>query len=83
MKPTTAAAIIAASAFLVTAASAQAPSPAPAAPAAAAASTPAKAPPRPKSGSGAPADARVCLEFSNNMQVIQCAEKYRHMKAPT
>jgi hypothetical protein len=39
-------------------------------------------PSRAKGGSSTPADARVCLEFENNLQVIQCAEKYRHMKAP-
>jgi hypothetical protein len=27
------------------------------------------------------ADARVCLEFPNNMQIIKCAEKYRYASA--
>jgi len=28
------------------------------------------------------ADARVCLEFPTNVQIIRCSEKYRFMKAP-
>ena len=28
------------------------------------------------------ADARVCLEFANNLQVIRCAEKYRYKRVP-
>jgi hypothetical protein len=28
------------------------------------------------------ADARVCLEFPTNLQIIKCAEKYRYMRAP-
>jgi hypothetical protein len=28
------------------------------------------------------ADARVCLEFPTNLQVIRCAEKYRYMRVP-
>ena len=28
------------------------------------------------------ADARVCLEFPNNLQIIKCAEKYRYMRGP-
>jgi hypothetical protein len=28
------------------------------------------------------ADARVCLEFPTNAQIIKCSEKYRFMKAP-
>jgi len=82
MKSTAAAAIITALALLAWGTRAQ--TPAPGAPAAATTSAPApvKMPPPAKSGSGTPADARVCLEFENNLQVIQCAEKYRFMKAP-
>ena len=29
------------------------------------------------------ADARVCLEFPTNQQIIRCAEKYRYTRAPT
>lgn len=29
------------------------------------------------------ADARVCLEFPNNPQIIRCAEKYRYMRVPS
>lgn len=29
------------------------------------------------------ADARVCLDFPTNAQIIRCAEKYRYMRAPT
>jgi len=78
MKRTAAAAMIAALAHAV--ASAQTPGPAPE-PAAAAATAPTKAPARAKAP-GTPADARACLEFPTNAQVIACAEKYRHMKAP-
>ncbi len=28
------------------------------------------------------ADARVCLEFSNNLQIVKCAEKYRYTRVP-
>ncbi|MGE5142216.1 MAG: hypothetical protein ACM3OA_02145, partial [Acidobacteriota bacterium] len=63
------------------AASAQVPAPAPAPTAGAPATAPAKAPARGKAA-GTPADARMCLEFPTNAQVIACAEKYRHMKAP-
>ncbi|HEX9277119.1 MAG TPA: hypothetical protein VGA51_12085 [Casimicrobiaceae bacterium] len=28
------------------------------------------------------ADARVCLEFSNNVQIVKCAEKYRYTRVP-
>lgn len=28
------------------------------------------------------ADARVCLEFPTNAQIIKCSEKYRFMRAP-
>ncbi|HEX8011268.1 MAG TPA: hypothetical protein VF814_10075 [Casimicrobiaceae bacterium] len=58
---------------------------APPAPAAAVA-TPAPAPAKPvrhaKPRVRNPADARVCLEFPTNAQVIQCSEKYRYAKAP-
>jgi hypothetical protein len=61
---------------------AQAPNPpAPAPPATAAPATD-KAPAPVRSGASSPADARVCLEFADNLQVIKCAEKYRHLKAP-
>ena len=60
---------------------AQAPDPAAQSPAAAApAAGKAQAPVR--SSASSPADARVCLEFADNLQVIKCAEKYRHLKAP-
>jgi hypothetical protein len=29
------------------------------------------------------ADARVCLEFPTNLQIIRCAEKYRYTRVPT
>jgi hypothetical protein len=83
--------IVAASAFAASALCAQTPSPTPGAGPAAtntpAPSAPAQnarassAPVRPRSGA-APADARVCLEFPTNLQVIQCAEKYRRRQAP-
>lgn len=50
-----------------------APAPAPAAAAPAA---------RAKKRAWTRADARVCLEFPTNLQIIRCAEKYRHMRAP-
>jgi hypothetical protein len=56
-----------------TAAGAAAPAPAPA---------PAKATPRAKSRSWTRADARVCLEFPTNLQVIKCSEKYRYTRVP-
>ena len=28
------------------------------------------------------ADARVCLEFPTNLQIIKCAEKFRYKRAP-
>ena len=28
------------------------------------------------------ADARVCLEFPTNLQIIKCAEKYRYTRVP-
>lgn len=82
MKGTAAAVIIGTWALLAPGTQAQ--TPAPGAPAAAAtdAPSPMKMPARAKSGSSSPPDARVCLEFENNLQVIQCAEKYRYMKAP-
>ena len=74
--------IVAATALVATALWAQAPSvPSGAAQPAANAPSPG-APVRTKGATGGPADARVCLEFPTNLQVIQCAEKYRHLKAP-
>jgi hypothetical protein len=61
---------------------AQAPSPAPDANQAAANPPARSAPARAKSNAGDPADARVCLEFPTNLEIIRCAEKYRHRKAP-
>jgi hypothetical protein len=59
------------------------------APAAAAPAPPAAAPvaekraePRATRGSSTRADARVCLEFLTNLQIIKCAEKYRHVRVP-
>lgn len=49
---------------------------------AAPAPAPPKAAPRAKSRSWTRADARVCLEFPTNLQVIKCSEKYRYMRAP-
>ena len=37
---------------------------------------------RAKSRSWTRADARVCLEFPTNLQVIKCAEKYRYTRVP-
>jgi hypothetical protein len=87
MKGVSAAAIVvAASTVLSPYLGAQAPTP-PAAAAVSAAPAPvpanAKAPARTRTGSSVPADARVCLEFPTNLQVIKCSEKYRRMKAPT
>ena len=42
----------------------------------------AKTAPRPTNRTSTWADARVCLEFSTNAQIIKCSEKYRFMKAP-
>ena len=81
MKSTAAAAIVAL-ALLVPVTRAQAPTAGAPGGATSTASAPVKMPQRAKSGSSTPADARVCLEFENNLQVIQCAEKYRSMKAP-
>jgi hypothetical protein len=72
----------------ISAASGQAPAPAPAAtaaPAPAPATAPPKldqkAPPRAARVSIVDADARNCLEFPTNEQVIKCAEKYLHRRA--
>jgi hypothetical protein len=65
---------------------AAAPAPVAPAPAAAppAASAPApKAPRHAKKQTWTRADARVCLEFPTNAQIIRCAEKYRYARAPT
>jgi hypothetical protein len=35
-----------------------------------------------KNRSPSGADARACLEFPTNLQVIQCSEKYRYAKGP-
>ena len=59
--------------------------PAAAASAPAAAAPPAaekRAEPRAARGSWTRADARVCLEFPTNLQIIKCAEKYRYTRAP-
>ena len=77
-------AAIACGAFLATAyptdATAQAKKAAPEA----AAPVPAKSPParHAKRRPWTRADARVCLEFPTNLQIIRCAEKYRYMRAP-
>jgi len=76
-----AAAIALAAAIVSMSLGAQAPNPPAASPPAAAAPATDKAPPA-RSGASSPADARVCLEFADNLQVIKCAEKYRHLKAP-
>lgn len=77
-----AAAIAFAAAIVSTNLGAQAPSPTAPSPPAAAAPAADKAPAPVRSGASSPADARVCLEFADNLQVIKCAEKYRHLKAP-
>ena len=53
--------------------------PAPAAPAAAAPAPAAQAQATPRATHRVPSttDARACLEFQDNLQVIKCAEKYR------
>ena len=33
-------------------------------------------------GSGTRADARACLEFPTNLEIIKCAEKYRFTREP-
>jgi hypothetical protein len=75
----------------ISAASGQAPAPAAPAPAPAATAAPApatappkldqKAPPRAARVSIVDADARNCLEFPSNEEVIKCAEKYLHRRA--
>ncbi|HTS20769.1 MAG TPA: hypothetical protein VMN79_03070 [Casimicrobiaceae bacterium] len=80
MKHSSATAIIAASMLAIAGVDAQTPTPPPTAAAATDAPAPSKAPARTRDGPGTPADARVCLEFPTNAQIIQCAEKYRHMK---
>ena len=81
-----AATIVAVSAVLLTAGvcaqTAPAPSTPPAPAVVAPAPTPAPAQPAPRVKSRTPnrADARVCLEFPTNLQVIQCSEKYRYTK---
>jgi len=55
------------------------------APAAAAAPAPPsekRAAPRSTRGSWTRADARVCLEFPTNLEIIKCAEKYRYTRVP-
>jgi hypothetical protein len=73
------------SALLTTSVHAQTQPAAPPTPAAAVAA-PAAAPEKPvrraKTRAPNPADARVCLEFPTNLQVIQCSEKYRYARAP-
>ena len=75
----------------VSAAWGQAPAPAAPAPAASAAPVPApaamppkldqKPPARPTRVSIVDADARNCLEFPSNQEIIKCAEKYLHRRA--
>lgn len=43
---------------------------------------PAKTASRPMNRTSTWADARVCLEFPTNAQIIKCSERYRFMKAP-
>ena len=38
--------------------------------------------PRTTRGSSTRADARVCLEFATNLEIIKCAEKYRYAREP-
>ena len=51
---------------------------------AAAAAPPAEKRPAPRTtrGSGTRTDARVCLEFPTNLEIIKCAEKYRYTRVP-
>ncbi len=68
--------------LLTTGVHAQTP-PAPSAPVpvvAAPAAPPAQPAPRVKNRTPNRADARVCLEFQTNLQVIECSEKYRYAK---
>jgi hypothetical protein len=68
----------------VSALAASAQSPVPDAPAGASASAPPqveqKVPARARSDAPTDADARHCLEFATNLEVIACAEKYRPHK---
>ena len=41
-----------------------------------------RAAPRATRGSWTRADARVCLEFPTNLEIIKCAEKYRYTRVP-
>lgn len=59
-----------------------APRPPPAPVATTPAAAPARAAPVAKKRAWTRADARVCLEFPNNMQIIRCAEKYRYVRVP-
>jgi hypothetical protein len=61
---------------------AQKPAPAAKAGTARPARAPAKAAPRATHRATTWADARVCLEFPTNAQIIKCSEKYRFMRAP-
>jgi len=75
--------LVVAFSVLAVSSSAGAQSPPPAASAPAPAVTPAeKAPPPPRANrDDAPgADARRCLEFSTNPEIIKCAEKYLHRR---
>jgi len=73
----------------VSTAAAQAPAPAAQAPAPAASAPPLPAASQPRLEMKAPArreapvsaDARGCLEFPDNVEVIKCAEKYLHRRA--
>jgi hypothetical protein len=62
--------------------------PAAASPAPAAAPAPVPMPAASRAGTQATkrtwtrADARVCLEFQTNLQIIRCAEKYRYTRVP-
>ncbi|MDQ2962216.1 MAG: hypothetical protein M3R31_03500 [Pseudomonadota bacterium] len=38
--------------------------------------------PRATRGASTRADARACLEFPTNLQIIKCAEKYRYVRVP-
>ena len=62
---------------------AQAPKTAPEATVPAPAPTGSPPAPRAKKRSWTRADARVCLEFPTNLQIIRCAEKYRYTRVPT
>jgi hypothetical protein len=62
---------------------AQAPKPAPEAVAPQPAPAAAPAPAHAKKRAWTRADARVCLDFPTNLQIIRCAEKYRYTRVPT